>query len=82
MERIFCTIHKANIIIYDGEEKNSFIDDNKAETIIFIDERGNKELKRYVIGKCDEHCGKMKELLNKTIYRVSKNNIKIPRIFN
>ena len=63
MEQIICPIHNANILIYTKEEENFFIDDNKAETVIVMDKKGNKKLKRYIIGKCDETCETIKGLL-------------------
>ena len=63
MKQITCNIHNTNIIIYNESEENLFTDDNKADAIIFIDDKGNKKLKRFVIGKCDENCLTIKGLL-------------------
>lgn len=62
MEKIFCNIHNLNINIYQREEENLFIDDNSQESIIFYNE-GNKYLKRFVIGLCDNNCETIKQIL-------------------
>ena len=67
MKQIF-TICNIDIIVYKESEKNLFVDDNKAETVIFIDDKGNKILKRFIIK--DE--GKITERILKTSF----NNIK------
>jgi hypothetical protein len=63
MEIYHCEIHNLDIKVYNHSEEDLFVDDNKQESVIFVDERGNKKLKRCVIGKCDENCPKVQELL-------------------
>ena len=63
MQTIHCDLHNLDIKIYTFEEQNSFIDNNKKEVVIFIDEKGNKQLKRYIINECDENCEIIKGIL-------------------
>lgn len=75
MKQIF-TICNIDIIVYKESEKNLFIDDNKAETVIFIDDKGNKILKRFIIkdeGKITERI--LKTSFNNIINLPSKENI-------
>lgn len=63
MENYHCDIHNLDIIIYNRDEENLFIDDNKREVAIFYDDEGNKYLKRFIMGQCDENCETIKQLL-------------------
>ena len=63
MERIYCPIHFLDIIIYNKNEENLFIDDNKREVAIFYDDEGKKYLKRFIMGKCDINCPTVKQIL-------------------
>ena len=63
MEIYHCEIHNLDIKVYNHSEEDLFIDDNKQEAVIFVGEGGSKKLKRFVIGKCDENCPKIIELL-------------------
>ena len=64
MEKLHCGLHNLDIVIYDKNEENNFVDDNKKEIVIFFDDEGNKYLKRFVSNKCDLNCPTIKELLS------------------
>jgi len=63
MERKTCPLHNIDIIIYDSDFENLFIDDNRLEVAIFIDTQGKKYIKRCVMGRCDEYCPTIKQIL-------------------
>ena len=63
MQTIYCEKHSLNILVYDYNEVDLFMDNNEQKAVIFIDEKGNKQLKRFVVGKCDENCSTIQELL-------------------
>jgi hypothetical protein len=63
MTVVHCDLHNTNIVIYPIDEWRYFIDDNRREIAIFVDAQGNKSLKRFVNGECDESCEVVKELL-------------------
>jgi len=63
MERIYCELHNLEIVIYNRDEENLFIDDNKREVAIFCNEDGTKYLKRYIVDRCDENCLTIKQIL-------------------
>jgi len=64
MKKIHCNIHKQDIVIYEANEHHLFKDDNRRETVIFINT--SKTLKRFVAGGCDENCLSLKTSLEKS----------------
>jgi hypothetical protein len=63
MERLFCEIHNADIIIYNKEDEIFFKDDNRQEVAIFYDENNKKYLKRFIMNQCDFNCETIKQIL-------------------
>ena len=63
MEEKYCNIHNLNIVVYNRDEENLFIDDNKREVAIFYYENGKKYLKRFIMGQCDGSCETIKQIL-------------------
>ena len=63
MSKHHCDVHDLDIVIFDEAETETFVDDNRQEVAIFIDEDGNKYLKRYIANKCDFNCPIIKNLL-------------------
>ena len=63
MERIYCPIHRLDIVVYNRNEENLFVDDNRREVAIFYDDEGKKYLKRFIMDKCDNNCETVKQIL-------------------
>ena len=63
MKTIICPYHNNNITTIYYYELYKFVDNNKREVTIIIDKEGNKSLKRYIMGICDENCPKVKEIM-------------------
>jgi len=63
MEKITCLIHNVDVVIYQKEEEELFIDDNRHEIAIFYDEAGKKYLKRFIMNSCDANCETIKQIL-------------------
>lgn len=62
LQTIHCDVHNLNIVVYPEADQSKFIDDDIEEVAIFIT-NGKKELKRYVVGKCDLSCATVKSVL-------------------
>ncbi len=56
METVHCEEHDLDIKVYEAEERDMFVDDNRREAAIFKNADGSKYLKRYVEGQCDGNC--------------------------
>lgn len=56
MKKVTCPIHGFDVVLFDPGEEYLFIDDNRREAGIFVVAEGNKFLKRYIQGQCDETC--------------------------
>lgn len=65
MKKIHCEIHNQDIVIYEANEHHVFKDDNSRETVIFINEDGNKTIKRFVADGCNEDCLTFKKCFGK-----------------
>jgi len=63
MKNYHCDIHNLDIMVYDKNEENLFIDDNRKEIAIFYYEDGTKYLKRFIMGQCDNSCETIKQIL-------------------
>ena len=63
MKNYHCDVHNLDIVIYNRDEENLFVDDNRREVAIFYFEDGTKYLKRYILSECDETCETIKQLL-------------------
>ena len=63
MQNYHCDTHNLNIVVYNKEEENLFIDDNKKEVAIFYNEDGTKYLKRFIMNECDYSCPTIKQIL-------------------
>lgn len=63
MQTYFCAEHRRYIVAYERDEEHLFIDDNAEEVAIFHDSNDKPYLKRYILGKCDEHCDTIKTLI-------------------
>ena len=64
MKTVHCDIHNADIIIFDKEETELFIDDNESNVAILTNKDNIKYVKRYLINKCTEDCPTVIKILS------------------
>lgn len=63
MEEFYCETHSTNVKRYAFGEEGQFIDDNKAEIVIFTLAGGARLLKRFMAEGCNDSCLFIQSLL-------------------